>query len=348
MKTLYHGQGMNASGNRNRRNTGMNEQAVREASLPIYAAPLQGITTRRFRQLHRELFGGVDRYYAPFFSPAAEHIMTDKERRELEGDAPACTVPQIMTRRSADFLWAAEVLYGFGYEEVNLNLGCPAGTVTAKGKGAGFLLHPDELEQFLSDVFAALSGRAVSVKTRLGYHGPEEFPRLVEIYNRCPIRELTVHPRVRQDFYKGPLRLEAFAAALPSLSMPVCYNGDLVTVEDVQAVTARFPGLSAVMIGRGLIADPALARKLRGGPPASREELRRLTEELYQSYREAIGPGPAAQRMKELWYYLIHLFDGGERLGKKLKRMSKPWEYPPLAAEVFETLPLRETPTAFS
>ncbi len=320
----------------------MREQAVWEDSLPVYAAPLQGITTRRFRRLHRELFGGVDCYFTPFFSPAAEHIMTDKERRELEGDDTACTVPQIMTRRDADFLWAAETLYGFGYREVNLNLGCPAGTVTAKGKGAGFLLHPDELDRFFTGVFAALPGRAVSVKTRLGYHGPEEFPRLVSIYNGYPIRELTVHPRVRQDFYRGPLRLEALAAALPSLNMPVCYNGDLVTVEDVRAMTARFPGLHAVMIGRGLVADPALARKLRGGPPASREELRRFTEELYRGYRDAIGPGPAAQRMKELWYYLIRLFDGGERLGKKLRRMSRPWEYPPLAAEVFDTLPLRD------
>lgn len=320
----------------------MNEQAAWKPSLPIYAAPLQGITTRRFRQLHRELFGGVDRYYAPFFSPAAEHIMTGRERRELEGDDTASTVPQIMARRSADFLWAAETLYGFGYQEVNLNLGCPAGTVTAKGKGAGFLLRPDELERFLGEVSAALPGRAVSVKTRLGYHGPEEFPRLVSIYNGCPIRELTIHPRVRQDFYKGPLRLDAFAAALPSLRMPVCYNGDLVTVEDAKAIAERFPGVHAVMIGRGLIADPALARKLRGGPPASREELRRFTGELYRGYRDAAGPGPAAQRMKELWYYLIRLFDGGERLGKKLRRMSRPWEYPPLAEEVFDTLPLRE------
>lgn len=307
----------------------------------LYAAPLQGITTRLFRRLHAAVFGGVDRYFTPFFSPAPEHIMTEKDRRELEPEAGLTAIPQIMARRPADFLWAAEALCAMGYREVNLNLGCPSGTVTAKGKGAGFLLRPEELSDFLSEICEA-PPCPVSIKTRLGYRDPSEFPRLAEIYSRFPVKELTVHPRVRQDFYKGPLRLEAFAAALPALPMPVCYNGDLVTCSDLKAMEARFPTLCALMVGRGLIADPALGRKAAGGPPASREELVYFTDELYRGYRDAFGPGPAAQRMKELWYYLIRLFDGGEKLGKKLRRMSKPWEYPPLAAEVLETLPLRQ------
>ena len=254
------------------------------------------------------------------------------------------TVPQIMTRRSADFRWAAETLYGLGYDEVNLNLGCPAGTVTAKGKGSGFLLHPEELDVFLNDIFAALPDRSISVKTRLGYREAAEVPRLAAIYSRYPIRELTVHPRARQDFYSGTPRWDALEAALPSLPMPVCCNGDLVTVRDCRAIAARFPDASALMLGRGLMADPALARKLQGGPDASREELDRFTAALYEGYQELYGPGPAAYRMKELWYYLIHLFDGGEKIARKMCRVSKPWEYETLRAEIFQTLPLCREP----
>ena len=312
----------------------------------IYAAPLQGITTCLFRTLHAEMFGGVDRYFAPFLSPAPEHLLTERELRDLSPDRNdlSRTVPQIMTRRSADFRWAAETLYGLGYDEVNLNLGCPAGTVTAKGKGSGFLLHPEELDVFLNDIFAALPDRSISVKTRLGYRDAAECPRLAEIYSRYPIRELTVHPRVRQDFYSGTPRWDALEAALPSLPMPVCCNGDLVTVRDCRAIASRFPGASALMLGRGLMADPALARKLQGGPDASREELDRFTAALYEGYQELYGPGPAAYRMKELWYYLIHLFDGGEKIARKMCRVSKPWEYETLRAEIFQTLPLRQEP----
>ena len=312
----------------------------------VYAAPLQGITTRLFRCLHARLFGGVDRYFAPFVSPAAEHRMTDRDLRELsrEADSLPCTVPQIMTRRAGDFLWAADVLYAMGYPEVNLNLGCPSGTVTAKGKGAGFLLYPEELDGFLGEIFAALPEQAVSVKTRLGYRDPAEFFHLAEIYSRHPIRELTVHPRVREDFYRGPLRLETLKAALPALSMPVCYNGGLTSVRDCERLPEQLPGMEALMLGRGLIADPALSRKLRGGPAASREELLRFTGALYSGYRESIGPGPAAQRMKDLWFYLIHLFDGGEKIARRMRRVSRPWEYEALEAEIFQTLHLRQEP----
>lgn len=310
----------------------------------IDAAPLQGITTYLFRTAHAKAFGGVDKYYLPFLSPAQEHLLTEKERRELtpENNRGIRAVPQVMTRRAEDFLWAAEELAGMGYREINLNLGCPSGTVTAKGKGAGFLANPAELDTFLEQVFVRLSPSVeVSVKTRLGMHAPEEFPRLLEIYNRYPIRELILHPRVRDDFYKRPVRTEAFAAALEQCRLPVCYNGDLVTAADVERFFMRFASLDAVMLGRGLIANPALPRKLRGGSAATRAELQAFTRQLYQAYREAYGPGPAAQRMKELWFYLIHLFDDGDKYAKKLRRVARPEEYEVLEAGIYRDLPLR-------
>lgn len=306
-------------------------------------APLEGITTWLFRRTHARMFGGADRYFTPFFSPAAEHILTKKELRDLapEQNAGVPTVPQVMTRRAEDFLWAAERMAELGYGEVNLNLGCPSGTVTAKGKGAGFLLRPDELDAFLDAVFARVC-LPVSVKTRIGYRDAGELLRLLEIFRRYPICELIVHPRLREEFYRGPVHLDAFAQALAGSSAPVVYNGDLKKPEDVSDVLRRFPAVSGVMIGRGAAADPALPRRLRGGPAAGREELQTFTRTLYDGYRSAYGSaGPAAQRMKELWFYLIERFDGGEKYAKKMRRVKAPEEYERLEAGIFQELPLR-------
>lgn len=312
-------------------------------------APLDGITKRVFRRVWHERFGGADRYFIPFVSPTDQHILTPRDRRELE-DGGLPQVPQVMAKRAEDFVWAAEALADMGYTEVNLNLGCPSGTVTAKGKGAGLLMDPDALDRFLDGVFSAASV-PVSVKTRLGYNTPEEFPRLLEIFNRYPIACLTVHPRVRPEKYRGTVHMDRFALAMAESRNPVCYNGDLTSVTGVRDLEARFPDLNAAMIGRGAVADPALFRRLRGGPAATKEELQAFTAGLYRAYRDFYGqaaPGdqsaPASQRMKEVWFYLIHLFDGGERLGGRMRRSRGPRAYEDLEAQIFQELELLDAP----
>ena len=307
-------------------------------------APLDGITRAVFRQVWARRFGGADRIFVPFFSPTHHRIVTPRDMREItrQGVEDLPLVPQVMTRLAPDFLWAAEVLGDMGYTEVNLNLGCPSGTVTAKGKGSGFLAKPEELERFFDQVFAAVK-LPVSVKTRLGYQSAEEFPRLLEIFNRYPIACLTVHARTRPEKYLGPLHLDAFAEALEHSKNPVCYNGDLQTVEGVQAFEERFPQAEAVMIGRGAVADPALFRKLRGGPAATRQELQAFTQELYLSYQDFYGQvGIAAQRMREVWFYLIHLFADADRLNRDMRRFRTPGEYEAAERAIFQELELRD------
>jgi len=194
-------------------------------------APLDGITKRVFRRVWHRHFGGADRYFIPFVSPTDQHILTPRDRRELENPEGLPQVPKVMAKQAADFVWAAEALADMGYEEVNLNLGCPSGTVTAKGKGSGLLMDPDRLDRFLEEVFSG-APVPVSVKTRLGYNVPEEFPRLLEIFSRYPIACLTVHPRVRPEKYRGAVHMDQFALAVAESKNPVCYNGDLTSKQN--------------------------------------------------------------------------------------------------------------------
>ena len=305
-----------------------------------YAAPMEGLTDRIWRQVHQKWFGAADapmRYYAPFLSPPENRVLIPKKMAELAPEANAGTVviPQLLARDGELAAWMIGEVRKLGYTEVNLNFGCPSGTVTAKGKGAGMLRDPARLDAFLDAVFSAVEG-PVSVKTRIGVQNPEEFAALLDIYNRYPICELTIHPRVMKQLYRGEADRAAFAAALPECRMPVCYNGDVTTPEELHALEAEFPQLSGIMVGRGLIADPALFRRARGGAPASREELRGYCDDLYHGYTEAFGAASCAvSRMKAHWFYLIHRFEGADPLEKPLRKAREGWEYETVVNQIF-------------
>ena len=300
-------------------------------------APMEGVTGAEYRAVHHRHFPGVDRYYMPFITPTQDRVFTPRELRNIapERNVGYCAVPQLLTKNAGDFNWAAGELWAMGYDEVNLNLGCPSGTVTAKGKGAGMLRDPARLDAFLDAVFSAVEG-PVSVKTRIGVQNPEEFAALLDIYNHYPICELTIHPRVMKQLYRGEADRAAFAAALPECRMPVCYNGDVTTPEELHTLEAEFPQLSGIMVGRGLIADPALFRRARGGAPASREELRGYCDDLYHGYTEAFGAASCAvSRMKAHWFYLIHRFEGADPLEKPLRKAREGWEYETVVNQIF-------------
>ena len=297
--------------------------------MEYYFAPMEGITGAQFRQIHHSLFPGVDKYYIPFLSPTQDHVFTPRDLRAVlpEHNQGFHAVPQLLTRNAQDFLWAAGALADMGYEEVNLNLGCPSGTVTAKGKGAGLLGRREELERMLDGIFAA-PPTAISLKTRLGMEDPEEFPALLELFSRYPVSLLIIHPRVRQDFYRRPVRMDSFRFALDHYRGPICFNGGLLTPEDCAAFTREFPQVDRVMLGQGLLTDPALVRRLRGGPAASREELRQFHDALYRTYLELFASQRnAAFHMKELWHYLSHRFQGPEKALKAIRKASTPQAY---------------------
>lgn len=312
--------------------------------MEFYCAPMEGITSALYRKVHHQYFPGVDQYYTPFLSPSRDHVFTKRDKREIlpEYNENIPVIPQLLTRVADDFLWAANALADLGYRTVNLNLGCPSGTVTAKGKGSGFLADPDALDAFLEEIFARCP-IPISIKTRLGMRDPEEFDRLLAIYNRYPAAQLILHPRVRQDFYRLPARREVFAACYPRVAAPVCYNGDLFTLRDFRQFTQEFPQVEQVMVGRGLMADPALIQRCQGKGGADRAQLRAFHDDLYKGYCQAFGSRRSAMlRMKETWFFHIHLFQDSQRHGKALRKARDTAEYEYWVNAIFGDLALLE------
>lgn len=303
--------------------------------MKLYFAPLEGLTDAIFRRMHAACFGGADRYYTPFLSPNQNHKFSGREKREVLENAGLPVVPQLLTNCAGHFLWAAGELAALGYGEVNLNLGCPSGTVTAKKKGAGQLADLDALDRFFDAVFASCP-LPVSVKARVGVHDPAEFHALLELFCRYPLAELILHPRVRDEFYEGALHLECYGEALAKCPFPVCCNGEIKTVADADRLTARFPSAHALMIGRGALADPALFRALRGGQPAGAGELAAFHDRLYGAYREAFsGERPVLCRMKEIWSYLRRGLPENGRAWKALRKASTLREYEAAVGQMF-------------
>lgn len=308
--------------------------------MQYYFAPLEGITDSVYRRLHHKYFPGLDRYYTPFLSPTVHRTLTPKEAREIPNadTLPYQAVPQLLTKVPEDFLWMAEQCAQRGYSEVNLNLGCPSGTVTAKGKGSGMLRDPDSLDRFLEGIFSAVPV-VISVKTRIGFTSAEEFPALLEIYNRYPIKELTIHPRVRSVFYGGSVDMQAFAYAAENAKMPICYNGDLLSLSQIETVQAQFPSVNAVMVGRGLIADPGM---LTGGTQPDR--LLSFCDELLEIYtKEFGGPRNAMFRMKEHWRHLMCKFETTEKLQKQLRKTTDIQQFKDITHRIIKECPVRST-----
>ena len=227
--------------------------------MKIYLAPLEGITNYVYRKALFECFDGFDKYFIPFIRAKQNLNLSGREKKDLlpENNEGMYAVPQILTKKAEDFIRTVELLSEYGYQEVNLNLGCPSKTVVTKGCGAGFLDRPEELERFLDEIFEK-TGMEISIKTRVGTDYEEDWERLLEIYGRYPLKELIIHPRLLKDHYKGIPRYGLYEEAREKLKVPLGYNGDIFSVEAYQEIREKFPDADSVMYGRGLIARPYL------------------------------------------------------------------------------------------
>ncbi len=314
--------------------------------MQLSLAPMEGITGYAFRRAHTEVFGALDRYYTPFISPLPQvgAPLSKRYLRELDpaNNQSLDVVPQLLTNDADRFVWAAQLLTDMGYKEVNLNLGCPSGTVVAKEKGSGLLRNLPRLEAFLADV-CERSPLPVSVKTRVGIASDDEYNELIELFCRYSISELIVHPRVQKDFYSGTPRQELYGKTLERAPFPVAYNGDIFTQDDYGALLAAYPQTRHVMLGRGILANPALAREIRGGESLALTELKLFHDKLYETYTNDMG-GNAVFRMKEWWSYTKCAFADPSSVHRAIRKLRRADEYETAARRIFSTEKLADSP----
>lgn len=305
--------------------------------MKFYLAPMEGITGFVYRNSYEKFFHNIDKYFTPFIVPTSSKSFKTKELRDIlpENNKGMYIVPQILTNDSEGFINTAEKLQQLGYNEINLNLGCPSGTVVSKGRGSGFLAKRDELDKFLDEIYKK-DDIEISVKTRIGRDEAEEFYELIKIYNKYPIKELIIHPRTREDFYGNTPNLEVFKDALSLSTNPVCYNGDIFTLKNYKNFKSKFSEVNEIMLGRGILANLGLIDEIINDKVLDKKVLKDFHDDILFNYREVFkDDNIALYRMKELWGYMIYIFSDNKKYSKKIKKSQNINTYQEAILELF-------------
>ena len=306
--------------------------------MKYYLAPMEGITGYIYRNAYEKYFGNIDKYFTPFIVTNQSRSLKTKELRDVlpENNEGMNIVPQILTNDSEGFIITARKLQQLGHNEINLNLGCPAGTVVSKHRGSGFLAKREELDKFLDDIFK-IDDMKISIKTRIGKDSPEEFYELIKIYNKYPLEELIIHPRTRQDFYGNEPNLEVFKDALTLSKNPVCYNGDIFTIDNHDKLINTFKEVDKIMLGRGIIANPGLMNEIKNNNFIDKEVLKDFHDEILDKYIELFNEEKNSLfKMKELWGYMIYMFSDNKKYAKKIKKSQNLRDYKEAVLSLFD------------
>lgn len=305
------------------------------ADVQFYMAPMEGLTGYVFRNAYHKNFGDVDKYFTPFIT---NRKMNYKEINDTapEHNRGMHVVPQVLTNRAEDFCEIAKELEQLGYGTVNLNLGCPSGTVAAKNRGAGFLALPEELDSFLEEIVAK-SPIKISIKTRIGVESPQEWSRLLAIYEKYPLEELIIHPRVQKEFYKGTPHREAFGEAARCSRHRLCYNGDIHSKEAYENFWQWMQmDLECIMLGRGILMNPGLIGEIKEGTELTKEKLKKFHDDVLEGYLAVMsGDRNTLFKMKELWFYLGNRFTNPDKYLKKIKKVQNVAEYKSIVSNLF-------------
>ncbi|HBJ1651102.1 tRNA-dihydrouridine synthase family protein [Clostridium botulinum] len=318
--------------------------------MKYYLAPMEGITGYIYRNTYEKFFHNIDKYFTPFIVTNKSRSLKSKELRDVlpENNKGMSIVPQILTNDSEGFINTTRKLQQLGYNEVNLNLGCPAGTVVSKNRGSGFLAKREDLDIFLEEIFK-IDDMKISIKTRIGKDSPEEFYELIKIYNKYPLEELIIHPRTQKDFYGNKPNLDVFKDALSLSNNPVCYNGDIFTVADHNKFEETFPKVKTLMLGRGILANPGLMNEIKNNDFINKELLKDFHDEIFNKYIDLFNEEKNAMfRMKELWGYMIYIFSDNKKYAKKIRKAQKLSDYNEAVLSLFEEQEIIEGAGLFS
>jgi tRNA-dihydrouridine synthase len=305
--------------------------------MKYYFAPMEGITGYLYRNSYEKYFHNIDKYFTPFIVANKSLSLKTKELIDVlpENNKGMNIVPQILTNEAEDFIITSRKLQQLGYNEVNLNLGCPSGIVVSKNRGSGFLAKREELDRFLNEIFK-IDDMKISIKTRLGKNSPEEFYELIKIYNKYPLEELIIHPRTQKDFYGNTPNLEVFKDALSLSTNAVCYNGDIFTANHYNRLIKAFPEVTSVMLGRGILANPGLINEIKNNTLIDKKVLKDFHDEILSKYIEISNKEKNTLfGMKELWGYMIYIFSNHENYVKRIKKSQSLSEYNEVVLSLF-------------
>ena len=330
--------------------------------------PFQGITDAPFRNIFKRHFGGIDKFYTPFFTG----IQKEENAKNLQGEEidPRCNdvetlTPQILSTDAEEILRFAKQCKQLGYKEINLNMGCPFPRVANKKRGCGLLPYPDLVETMLERVFEQIDIK-FSVKCRLGYFSPDEIEAILPIFNKFPLSELIIHPRIGKQLYKGEADVERFKALIPYINAPLVYNGDIFSMESFERIRDAVQPVNQFMLGRGLLTNPFLAEEIVASVIASeakqssketnhldcraplrsaRNDTARLHAYVIDLYedrlRHAGGSPKVLGRMKELWSYLMNSFEEPQSVWRKIKKINALKEYEEAVDEIFNSIAMK-------
>ena len=303
----------------------------------FYFAPMEGLTGYIYRNAHNAFFKSIGKYFSPFIVANESERFRTRELNDIlpENNQGIVLIPQLLTNNSNYFIHTANKINLMGYNEINLNLGCPSRTVVSKNRGSGFLSIRDELDVFLEEIFSQATTK-ISIKTRIGKDQPEEFYELIKIFNKYPIEELIIHPRIQKDFYKNKPNLEIFKDALLLSKNPICYNGDIFTAKDYKAFSNEFPSVDTLMFGRGLLANPGLISDIKNNIKLDKNLLKAFHDKIYEDYKGKLyGDKNVLFKMKELWFYMIQVFSDNAKYAKKIKKSERLYDYDEAVSSLF-------------
>ena len=278
--------------------------------MKIYSAPLQGFTEAVWRNVHAAVFGGIDGYYTPFLRYEHGEIRS-KDIRDIErkNNSVENLVPQVIAATPDEMRPLLNLIAGEGYSRVDINMGCSFPLQMRKRHGAGLLPYPELVAELMKEV-AQHPEVSFSVKMRLGCNSKDEWKELMPILNDAPLRHVTMHPRLGIEQYKKPVDVDAFTEFYTACKHPVICNGDLNSLADINRVEQLFPGLKGIMLGRGLLANPALGVEYRTGRELTNAELGNLVRQMHDALMRELTPRLQGNtqflsKMKPYWEYLL-------------------------------------------
>ena len=278
--------------------------------MKIYSAPLQGFTEAVWRNIHNEVFGGIDGYFTPFLRYEHGEIRS-KDIRDVErkNNTVENLVPQIIAATPDEMCPLLDLIRNEGYKCVDINMGCSFPLQARKKHGAGILPHPDLVAGILEEV-KRNNDITFSIKMRLGWEEKSEWKSLIEIINNAPLSHVTMHPRLGIEQYKKPVDIDAFAEFYNACKHPVVYNGDLLTLQDIQRVENEFPKLKGIMLGRGLLANPALGVEYSSGKAMANKDCAALVRKMHDRMHDVMsqrlqGNTQYLNKLKPYWEYLL-------------------------------------------